>query len=152
MHNGTYTIESTRTGNHRTFSIKTQKPDAKFAPGKRIVALLTGPNNEADYTGFAFLNSDGIRVWSGKRGTDKFDVYARMLFDLAHNEQSNWLKMGFKLLCESRCIRCNRKLTTPDSIKFGIGPDCAEQMGIPSLKEAFKEAETLFSNQEKALV
>ena len=32
---------------------------------------------------------------------------------------------------EGRCGRCGRKLTTPASIDTGIGPVCAERMGIP---------------------
>ena len=42
-HNGTITIHNPKTGDHRTFQIKTQPADAKFAPGRRVVSLLTGP-------------------------------------------------------------------------------------------------------------
>lgn len=59
--NGRCTIESTRTGEHRTFRIWTQAADAEFAPGKRVVALLTGSQNDDpdDYTGFAFIDEQG---------------------------------------------------------------------------------------------
>jgi hypothetical protein len=30
-----------------------------------------------------------------------------------------------------RCFMCNRKLTTPGSVHFGYGPDCAQQNGLP---------------------
>ena len=61
--NGIYTVTNKETGEHRTFAVRTQKEDAKFAPGERIVALLTGPNNEDDYTGFGFVTPAGIIVW-----------------------------------------------------------------------------------------
>ena len=32
---------------------------------------------------------------------------------------------GYTLLRESRCCVCNRKLTVPESIEAGIGPECA---------------------------
>lgn len=79
IYSGTYTITNSK-GEHRTFRIKRQKKDAKFAPGARILSLMVGPDN------------------SGHQ-------YAVML--------------------SKRCVRCNRKLTNPESIKAGIGPECA---------------------------
>ena len=37
---------------------------------------------------------------------------------------SYWLGDGYTLLLEGRCVRCNRKLTHPESIRLGIGPEC----------------------------
>jgi hypothetical protein len=128
--NGTYTVENVNTGNHRTFEIKTRPRDSNFAPGKRVVALLNGPDNEKDYIGFAFMGDDGITVWRSKRGTAEgpslFDKYARLLWALTtEGENCGFYKQGFRLHSEGRCIRCNRKLTVPESIKTGIGPVCA---------------------------
>ena len=36
---------------------------------------------------------------------------------------------GFEIMHEGRCCRCNRTLTHPDSIKTGIGPECAKHFG-----------------------
>ncbi len=44
-HNGKFTIKSLRTGEHRTFQVRTQPDDAGFAPGKRILYLLIGSDN-----------------------------------------------------------------------------------------------------------
>jgi hypothetical protein len=46
LFNGRYTIQSKQTGEHRTFWVKTQAADAKFAPGRRVVSLLTGSQND----------------------------------------------------------------------------------------------------------
>lgn len=121
--NGTYTIENRVTGEHRTFKIRTQKEDASFAPGKRILSLLTGNDNEHSYTGFAFVNEDGIAVWRSKQGGD-FDVFARMVWSLALDGGFSSYADRYTLLVSGSCIRCNRKLTTPASIKSGIGPVC----------------------------
>jgi hypothetical protein len=127
--NGTYTMTSPK-GGHRTFSIKTQPADSKFAPGKRILALLTGPDNEANYTSFAFVTDQGITVWRSKRGKGRehsaYDWYATMLWSLARRgAESQWNAKGYELLVEGRCLRCNRKLTDPVSISTGLGPICA---------------------------
>jgi hypothetical protein len=126
--NGHYTIKSSKTGDHRTFKIHTQCDKAEFAPGQRIVSLLTGSENDADssYTGFAFIDDQGIHVWAKKRGEGLWEVYADMLWTLSlDGANSRWAQKGFTIMGEGRCLRCNRLLTTPDSIASGIGPVCA---------------------------
>jgi len=124
--NGTYTIQSKTTGEHRTFKIHTQAADAEFAPGRRIVSLLSGPENTSDYAGFAFIDDDGIRVWSSKRGQGLWETYAKMLWELSIDGAfSTWAAKGFTIMGEGRCIKCDRLLTTPESVASGIGPVCA---------------------------
>jgi hypothetical protein len=123
IQNGTYTLENTESGDHRTFRIRTiLKGDLE---GKRVVELLTGSDNTSDYTGFAFFNDDGrINVWRKKRET-VYDQYARML----ESHFAGRLPEKYNVLHEGRCLKCNRKLTTPESIKTGIGPVCAGKEG-----------------------
>jgi hypothetical protein len=126
--NGHYTIKSSWSGDHRTFKIHTQGEKTEFAPGQRIVSLLTGTENDSDssYTGFAFIDDDGIHVWTKKRGEGLWEKYAEMLWSLALDSAlSPWAVKGFTIMGEGRCIRCNRLLTEPNSIKSGIGPVCA---------------------------
>ena len=130
--NGSYTIKNETTGEHRTFLVKTQKEDSKFAPGKRVAALLTGPNNESDYQEFAFVNDDGIVVWSSKRGQGKpsnYDWFADMLNVKLLNRDSRFGKtyQEYRCECEKRCFRCNRKLTHPESLETGLGPECGNR-------------------------
>jgi len=124
-HNGRVTIENPATGGHRTFRIRTQPADAKFAPGKRVVSLLTGPDNGHDYTGFAFADEGGVHVWAKYRAREfeadtVYQTYARMLAD-----PERWKARGCVYLFEGRCRVCNRALTDPESIRSGIGPVCA---------------------------
>lgn len=125
IYNGAITITSPRDGAHRTFEIKTKKLDAKFAPGKRVLALLTGPDNTSNYTGFAFIDDKGACVWRSKR-TPEFEAYAKMVYSLSvHGERSPFYVKGYRMMQERSCIRCNRRLTHPASIESGIGPECA---------------------------
>jgi len=116
-HNGTVTVTNPETKGHRTFQIKTQKPDAKFAPGMRVVSLLIGPDNSNDYKGFGFVADDGvIRLWNKAKTV----TYTKLTMILMWpNDYPN-----LEYLYSGTCRVCNRKLTTPKSIKSGIGPIC----------------------------
>lgn len=134
MFNGFYTVKSP-TGQHRTFRVFTQAEGDSFAAGQRIISMLTGQDNELDYTGFGFVTKQGIKVWKNKRGADgapsQWDLYAKMLWDLSVNgEKSPYTLKGVEVLLDKRCRRCNRRLTNPTSIESGIGPECAGRIGI----------------------
>src|SRR5580692_6865196 len=117
-HNGVFTVKSIATGEHRTFMVRTQPDDAKFAPGKRVLSLLRGPDNTKDYTGFAFVEPDGIKVWA--KANDKCRAYAAMLEKLSEHSAAGRVEV----YAATRCRVCNRTLTTPESVESGIGPVC----------------------------
>lgn len=123
-HNGRITIENTNRGTHRTFQVRTQPDDAKFAPGTRILSLLTGSDNESDYLGFAFVRDEQVILWKKYR-TEQYQRLVDVLLRPEHYES-----LGCRYLYEGRCRRCNRTLTTPESIQSGIGPVCAEKGGL----------------------
>ena len=119
-HNGIFTVTSRASGEHRTFRVKTQKPDAKFAPGERIVSLLTGPVNTNDYTSFGILKADGhIVIWKKHRET-QFEKLARMLERLDEHAALGHVTVQ----ASTTCRVCNRLLSDPISIATGIGPIC----------------------------
>jgi len=129
--NGIWTIESPK-GGHRTFKVQTQPKKSKFAPGQRVVYMLTGPNNSDDWTPFGFMSKDGreIYVWKKYRDTDSgfYPKAAKTLLSLAQfREEAALHKKGYRLLGEAKCMRCGRRLTTPESIERGIGPECAKK-------------------------
>jgi len=118
-HNGVITVENTVRRTHRTFRIRTQKEDAKFAPGERILSLLTGPDNTSSYTQIGFVKDDGsVRLWRNYR-TEQYERLVRVLQNPAH-----YRSLGCVYHFEGRCRRCNRALTTPESVRSGIGPVC----------------------------
>ncbi len=121
-HNGVFTVVSAKTGEHRTFKVRSQKKDASFAPGMRIVYLLTGPNNQEDYTGFGFVVDGEIKLWSRFR-TEQYTKLANMLTNLEEHRE----KGHVRVMAETTCRRCNRPLTNPSSILSGIGPECASK-------------------------
>lgn len=128
--NARFTIVSRRTGARFTYRIRAKK-DADSPTF--FVAVLTGPDNEADYEFLGTLFGEGGErgFFHGKksriaRGAPSAKAFAWF-----------WHRIAKRLdleQCEvwhlSHCGRCGRDLTTPESIALGIGPDCAEMMGI----------------------
>lgn len=135
IHNGFLTVTNQSTGEHRTFRVRTQKDDAKFAPGERIVSLLIGPDNTSDYQGFGFVKDNGwIILWKRNR-TPQYEGLAKALRlasrALERGEDTfTTPRATYSVQLSKRCLRCNRTLTTPESLSRGIGPECAAAMGI----------------------
>ena len=118
-HNGKVTIANTESGQHRTLRIRTQASDASFMPGKRIVSILTGSDNENDYMSLGFVGDNGRIIFWKKHRDTAFERIARML-----ENREAWEDRGYEFHSEGRCRKCNRTLTTPRSIAIGIGPVC----------------------------
>jgi len=124
-YNGKVTVLNTLTGGHRTFSIRTVKRGA--LKGRRVVALLTGQDNQSDYISFGFVNAGGtVYVWKTKQTNadgelSDYCTFARML-----SNPERYPNCEYKMSVLCRC--CNRELTTPESIDSGIGPVCAARI------------------------
>ena len=131
--NGFLTVTNQATGEHRTFRVRTQKEDAKFAPGSRIVSLLIGPDNTSDYQGFGFVQDNGwITLWK-RNQTPQYQGLAkaiRLASRALENGQDTFTtpKATYKVQLSKRCRVCNRTLTSPQSLTLGIGPECASRM------------------------
>ena len=108
-------------GGHRTFRLRTSDLESDFAPGKQVIAFLSGPNNEGNYTGFGFVRDGQVIPWKRFRtGHQTILAAARFLVNGDHAEA------GKRYARQSgHCSRCNRMLTKPESIATGIGPTCA---------------------------
>ncbi len=135
LHNGTYTITNRKTGEHRTFEVKTIPENSKFAPGERIISLFVGKDNEnpRDYMGFGFVRQTEIQVWRKHSGLKKGeaasvgDKMASMVWRLG-TDPDDELHEAYDLQLAGTCVRCNRKLTNPRSIELGIGPECEKRL------------------------
>lgn len=122
--NGCFTIQNTSKNTHRTVRIKTVKKGN--LEGKRIISILTGPDNNSDYRGFGFVNDNGlIFIWNKHRDSHILLWIARYISGKFRFDQD---VKNVNLLVEKSCIRCNRRLTTPESIKNGIGPECMKKV------------------------
>jgi hypothetical protein len=132
-HNGFVSMTSNRTGEHRTFRIWTQKEDSKFMPGRRLVGLLVGSDNENDYQAFGVLSESGdaIYLWKKYQGSQFYEWVSAAL--VAPERFADRVEFSF----DGRCRVCNRLLTDPVSVDSGIGPKCAERVAAAMFGESF---------------
>lgn len=125
---GTYTIVLNEVGDYRTLRVVDAQGKMNRVTGTQVVSYLSGADNETSYTGFAFLEGNTIIVWS-KFKADTMLVKALQTLVNADSEQQ--IDYGAAYAMESgKCWHCGRKLTVPASLHRGVGPVCAEKLGI----------------------
>lgn len=118
--NATLTLKSIRTGTHFTYKVRVSDDERAY-----FVSLMTGPDNEDSFQYLGYFRdgyySHGVKSKVGKDapGAKAFDWFTRQLDEEAFPET-------LEVWHEGRCCKCNRKLTHPDSIASGIGPECGK--------------------------
>lgn len=162
--NGVYTIEGPR--GHRTFRISTilepgrntgssagvdRQPRSDQEDtfrhrhhGKRVLELLTGPDNTSNYKGLAWYATPkpidmyqkfkekvpfDVAITQANSGIGhlwKFGIKNEVLVNtFAKLVERAGVLDGYTVHFAKHCLKCNRLLTTPESIERGIGPVCA---------------------------
>lgn len=124
----TFTLRSKKTGIRFTYRVTEKDEGAIY-----FVALLNGSDNENDYTYLGFYRGSNYehgrksRITSDAPSAKAFEFFARCL-------SKGELHPALEFYHEGRCGRCSRKLTTPESVLTGIGPECCRIMGIEQIK------------------
>jgi hypothetical protein len=123
----TITLMSKRTGMRFTYRIN--QSDDKLA---LFVNVLVGPDNAADYKYLGRIARDIF--WIGRKvprpGDIGRDAPSAKAFDWAWQSLVKGAAQGcalpdqLEVWHEGRCGRCGRKLTVPESIATGFGPEC----------------------------
>ena len=114
--NALFTVLNEETGNYVTFKVNKHKEDDVW-----FVTTLSGHNYV--HIGTCFSDKKFIVKKDGVLNTDdqKVKVFTWFL-DTFFNNQDKYLKV--KVYHHGRCGACYKTLTTPESIKSGIGPVC----------------------------
>jgi hypothetical protein len=113
-------------GEHYTYRIGRSKPEQPL-----FVGLLTGPNNEADYTymGIYAPETGSVRLTAKSKFTPDTKPVKVIQWAVKVIREGKPLPEGYSVQHEGRCCRCGRTLTDPLSIERGIGPECWEKTG-----------------------
>lgn len=113
------TLESGKTGKRYTYQINKSKDSNIY-----FVSLFTGNNNEKDYSYLCyFRNIDDVKfsnksiMSSNAEPSKAFTYFMRKL---------NAIPENLHVYHSGKCGRCGRTLTTPESIKRGLGPECCK--------------------------
>ena len=123
--NARFTIVSRKTGTRFTYRVRKAAKDGYGVQDHPwFVAVLTGSNNETDYTFFTSIFGHQLR--HGRRASISPEAPSAKAFAWfwAHLQKGN-LPEGLEVHHEGRCGRCGRSLTVPESIESGFGPECA---------------------------
>jgi hypothetical protein len=136
----TFTIASPKTGVRYTYRVTAKREGGKLLADEdiRFVKLLCGPDNDSDFHYFGIIRPARAVYEHAKRKTRiRPDAPGAMAFRWllagnasevgplvwplidAHVESA---PVGF--YHEGRCGRCGRKLTVPESVSSGFGPEC----------------------------
>lgn len=124
---------------HYTFKVKFKKggPDKKDPrkvwPDSYFVTLLTGPDNYRNYTYLGKLVKDTgeVRHTDGSNFAEDswpFKIVRRVMARLWVNEGHLIEASGWRVMHKGKCGRCGRRLTVPESIDNGIGPECIKHV------------------------
>ena len=123
--NSTVTLQSGKTNTYYTYKFKRSKDDSQLY----FIHLLRGPDNEDDYTYIGCYYADTRYFHICKKYQDKYEHnWPASIRAVAYFlKRINNLPSNLFVYHEGRCGACGRKLTTPESIMRGLGPECAKK-------------------------
>jgi hypothetical protein len=112
--NATFTLQSLKTQRHITFHV------IKSRDGERF--WVNGPNRER----LGWILSCNHRFDAYDKAIRDNESYVTAFGWCWHHREAP--DGRFLFLPSSKCCRCGRRLTTPESIALGIGPECLEAL------------------------
>lgn len=124
-----FTIKNKKTQGRFTYKVSTPADKQREGSTIRWVSVLSGEDNSSSYTyiGCLFLNQG---FWSFRHGA-KSRISAQapsvVAFQYVFNNVISVKRShpDLEVWHEGKCSRCGRKLTVPESIETGMGPECA---------------------------
>jgi hypothetical protein len=121
--NARLTIVSKKTGTRFTYRVRRPADDKPW-----FVQVLTGSDNEGDYTFFGtiFANGEFRHARRTPIGPEAPSAVGFAWF-WSHLAKGN-LPETIEVHHEGRCGRCGRALTVPSSIESGFGPECINHL------------------------
>lgn len=124
--NATFTVLNETTGNRFTFRIrKAGWNTSEIKHDTFFISVLTGSDNNSSYTFLGtFFNKFGY----------KHSIKSRIGLESGSNKVIDWFFKSYisnmslyptvKVFHSGKCGKCGKKLTTPESVKSGLGPYC----------------------------
>lgn len=128
------TLESEKTGNRFTYKIsapkdkETNKTD--LGSDFRFVSVLVGPDNWSNYKYFGYIRR-GVFFHGGAKAKIAVSAPSAGAFDWAWRALARGtMPESLRIWHEGACGRCGLRLTVPESIKSGFGPECIKHVGL----------------------
>lgn len=126
--NATLTIRSLKTGSRFTYRIRKSEDGRVW-----FVSYLRGAENDSE-SSYQFLGTiKGDKSYAhGRKSRIAPDAPVAKAFEWFEGKviAQQTLPEQIEVWHEGRCGRCNRKLTVPESIEHGFGPECVKHVFI----------------------
>lgn len=120
----TITLRSLATGGRFTYRVKKSEDGRVW-----FVSVLSGADNESSYTFLGTIKQDRTYAHGRKSRVSPVAQSAKAFAWFEDNViRRGSLPDTVEVWHEGRCGRCNRKLTVPESISHGFGPECVRYM------------------------
>lgn len=141
--NATLTLRSVKTGTRFTYKIKRGNHEDGTPKDFWFISLLTGEDNENDFQYFGHMwitwNRLGqrnlvytlgrkSRISSDAPSMKAWEYFIAIFHDSDTEERLASRLQQVEVWHEGRCGRCNRKLTVPESVSSGFGPECIQHI------------------------
>ncbi len=123
--NSTITLESGKTQKHFTFKVKAAKKDDKTSP--YFVSVLSGADNYSSYSYVGVISSDKKEFKLTQKSKVSSDDISYKAFNFFSQLLKGKINADLNIYHSGKCGRCGRKLTTPESILRGLGPECSKR-------------------------
>lgn len=123
--NSLFTLQSGNTGRYFTYKIKKVKDEEN----KYFIYRLSDSDNTKDYVYIGIYFTDTHKFYAVKPycSRPRFTWPPSIKTVEYFLDKLDNLPNNLHVLHHGRCARCGRLLTTPDSIKKGLGPECAKR-------------------------
>jgi hypothetical protein len=119
--NAIFTVVSKKTGTRFTYRVRIKENQGR--PPIWFVSVLTGSDNTSDYTYIGQIVFNGKVFAHGFKSTISYDAPSVKAFEWVWKVEGN--HEALEVWHVGKCGKCSRPLTTPESVKSGIGPICA---------------------------
>jgi hypothetical protein len=134
--NARFTVRNSNTGNRFTFEVRAPKKETErgglvtdHTANVRFVKVLTGSNNESDYTFIGTIFIDNNKFVHSRKSRISAEAQSVQVFDWFFAKKDE-LPENIEVNHEGMCGRCGRTLTVPESVESGYGPECADKIGL----------------------
>jgi len=121
--NSTFTLHNMISNARITYKVRQAeaKEDGEEKPNFFFVSYLNGPDNWTNYEYIGIIDNNGFCTTKKTRVSE--DAPSLKGFKWLYRHMTN-ISQPMEVCHEGKCGRCGRKLTVPESIKSGFGPEC----------------------------
>lgn len=134
----TLTLQNAETGNRFTYRVKFAPKRTESDPDTWFVQLLNGPDNTKNFIYIGILRKEKNvlqYIWTSRarvgRETPSVKAFQWALGCFVKDS----IPASLEVYHAGKCGRCGRKLTVPESITSGFGPECINLVGFAPVSQ-----------------